>query len=103
MEQQEGQANAPLGRTLHTLHDQAFPSRLQKQDWAPQIRPARPAAGRAPASVPRPHRLRFYSALAGRAQAGWLQGREEVGGTGWVGNGTNPGVAMAIGRGCRSP
>lgn len=85
MEQQEGQANAPLGRTLHTLHDQAFPSRLEKQDWAPQIRPARPAAGRALASVPRPHRLRFYSALAGRAQAGWLQGREEgVGGpAGW--------------------
>lgn len=30
VEQQEGQANAPLGQTLHTLHGQAFPSRLDE-------------------------------------------------------------------------
>lgn len=92
-----------LGRLCTLCMVRLSPPAWTEQDRAPQIHPAGPAAGRAPASAPRRHRLRFYSALAGRARAGWLQGREEEGGTGWVGNGTNPGVAMAIGRGCRSP
>lgn len=85
----------------------------QSTAWAPRARSAwsgfalalaanKPPAGRARASGPRRPPRSSYSALAGRARAGWLRGRRGRGAR-WVGNGTNPGVAMAIGRGCRSP
>lgn len=81
-----------------------FPPALTKRRSAPQIGPAgracRSGARLCSPAAPR----RFYSALPGRAQAGWLRGRrEEEGGICGVGNGTNPGVAMAIGRACSSP
>lgn len=85
-----------------------FPPALTRRDLAPQIGPAGPAAGPAPASVPRRHRRRFYSAFPGRARAGWLQGRQGEGGVDLLGgewneprgcHGNWPWVQLSLGRG----
>lgn len=88
MEEQESQAEALLGQTethaLHTLHAQAFSSRFCKTRLSTLwIGSAHFPPGPEIAFLPRRHQHRFYSALPGRAQAGWLQRWEEGGSAGW--------------------
>ena len=83
MEEQESQAEALLGQTeaLRTLHVQAFPGRSHAPLPDRRLAPLAPARSGSPRPAPQ---RKFYSALPGRAQAGWLPLRQEAGGpAGW--------------------
>lgn len=104
MEEQESQAEALLGqietRALRTLHVQAFPCRSHRPFPGLRLAPLAPLqVGLAPGQR---HSAGFIArSWDAHKPVGCSSGRRRGDRRG--GNGTNPGVAIAIGCGCRSP